>query len=59
MITRADLRTLRDEIHRNAVDHGWWEGGVEKRNFREILLLIVGEVSELHEAFRHNLRMFE
>ncbi len=54
MITRADLLTLRNEIHRNAVDHGWWEGGVQKRSFREILLLIVGEVSELHEAFRHN-----
>lgn len=30
------------EVHKNAVDHGWWEG---ERTFPEIVALIHSEVS--------------
>lgn len=31
------------EVHKNAVEHGWWEG---ERTFPEIVALIHSEVSE-------------
>ena len=34
------------EVHKNAVDHGWWEG---ERTFPEIVALIHSEVSEALE----------
>jgi hypothetical protein len=52
MISKESLAVMQNDIHQNAVAHGWWDGGVASRNFNEILLLIVGEVSELHESFR-------
>ena len=36
-------------IHKNAVDHGWWE---EHRPVPELLCLIHSEVSEALEAYR-------
>lgn len=37
------------EIHKNAVEHGWWEGD---RGLPEILMLIVSELSEALEESR-------
>lgn len=37
------------EVHKNAVEHGWWEG---KRTFPEIVALIHSEVSEALEEYR-------
>ena len=45
-------KTIQDwqrEIHKNAVNHGWWE---EVRPVPEILCLIHSEVSEALEAYR-------
>jgi hypothetical protein len=51
---KKQIGELCQKIHDNAVAHGWWEGGVKGLNLDEVLLLIVGEVSELHEAYRRN-----
>lgn len=37
------------EVHKNAVDHGWWDG---ERTFPEIVALIHSEVSEALEEYR-------
>lgn len=39
-----------DEIHDNAVDHGWWE---EERSFGEVVALCHSELSEALEAYRN------
>lgn len=44
------LNELRDEIHKNAVDHGFYEE--EKVNIPERLMLIVSELGEAMEAYR-------
>ena len=38
------------EVHKNAVDHGWWDG---ERTFPEIVALIHSEVSEALEEYRN------
>ena len=38
------------EVHKNAVEHGWWEG---ERTFPEIVALIHSEVSEALEEYRN------
>lgn len=38
-----------EEIHRNAIEHGWWEGN---RSFAEIVALCHSELSEALEECR-------
>lgn len=46
------LPAIQRMIHENAVAKGWWEGGPEKRNIPEMLMLIVSEVAEALEHYR-------
>lgn len=45
-----DINILEDMIHRNAVEHGWWD---EERTFGEIVALCHSELSEALEAYRN------
>lgn len=44
------INKLRDEIHQNAKEHGWWE---EERSFGEIIALCHSELSEALEEHRN------
>lgn len=45
------MEYLAYEIHKNAVEHGWWD---KERPIPELLCLIHSEVSEALEAYRNN-----
>ncbi len=45
----AGLNELAAAVHKNAVDHGWWE---EERGLPEILMLCVSELAEALEEYR-------
>ena len=44
------LNNVAMEIHKNAVEHGWWE---EERELPEILMLCVSELAEALEEYRN------
>lgn len=43
------IKELQIDIHKNAVEHGWWE---EQRNFGELISLCHSELSEALEEVR-------
>lgn len=43
------IKLWQQRIHKNAVDHGWWES---ERPVPELLCLIHSEISEALEAYR-------
>ncbi len=55
------VKTIGDwvhEIHKNAVQHGWYDGQSVK-NFGELLMLVVTEVAEVMEEYRNGRLMRE
>ena len=45
----TSISKLQREIHRTAVEHGWWD---QERPIGEILMLAVTELAEAMEAYR-------
>lgn len=55
------VKTIGDwvyEVHKNAVQHGWYDGKGAK-NFGELLMLVVTEVAEVMEEYRNGRLMKE
>ena len=44
------LNQLRDEVHKNAIEHGWWE---KEREFGTLVALMHSELSEALEEWRN------
>ncbi len=47
----ATIKKLAGDFHKNAINHGWWEG---ERQIPELLCLIHSEVSEALEEYRRS-----
>jgi len=43
------ISQMQEEVHRTAVEHGWWE---KPRPVGEVLMLMVTELAEAMEAYR-------
>ena len=48
----ATFDAIADDVHRNAVEKGWWDGG--DRSDGELIALMHSELSEALEALRNN-----
>ena len=44
-----EISQMQEEVHRTAVEHGWWE---KPRPVGEVLMLMVTELAEAMEAYR-------
>jgi NTP pyrophosphatase (non-canonical NTP hydrolase) len=51
-----DIKKFEEEVHENAVNHGWWD---EDRTFGELIALCHSELSEALEEHRDNRGMTE
>lgn len=49
---QSSLEEIGAQVHRTAVEHGWWEQG--DRNVGEVMMLMVTELAEAFEHYREN-----
>lgn len=46
----SEFTTIQEMVHRNAINHGWWE---KERSDGEVIALIHSELSECLESLRN------